>query len=68
MMWNYPKMHLAKHLFNDIVAKGITWNYNTKTFEKMHRPLKASYLQRTNSKDIGGQVIYLVIPLAVRPT
>ena len=57
-------MHLAQHLFDDIVAKGITRNYNTKTFEKMHRPLKASYLQQTNFKDVGGQVIYLVILLA----
>ena len=34
--WNFLKMHLIKHLFDDIVAKGVTQNYSTKPFEKMH--------------------------------
>ena len=55
--WNFPKMHLAQHLSNDIVEKGVTRNYSTKTFEKMHGPLKESYLRRTNFKNVGGQVI-----------
>jgi hypothetical protein len=50
-------MHLAQHLFEDIVAKGVTRNYSTKTFEKMHGPLKESYKRRTNFKDVGAQVI-----------
>ena len=49
-------MHLAKHLFDDIEDKGVTRNYSTKTFKKMHGPLKESYLRRTNFKDVGGQV------------
>lgn len=49
-------MHLAQHLFGDIVAKGVTRNYSSKTFEKMHGPLKESYVRRTNFKDVGSQV------------
>ena len=50
-------MHLAQHLFDDIVAKGVTRNYSTKIFEKMHGPLKESYTRQTNFKNVGGQVI-----------
>lgn len=50
-------MHLAQHLSNDIVEKGATRNYSTKPFEKMHGPLKESYLRRTNFKNVGSQVI-----------
>ena len=49
-------MHLIKHLFDDIEAKGVTRNYTSKTFEKMHGPLKDSYDRRTNFKNVGGQV------------
>ncbi|KAG1758596.1 hypothetical protein EDD22DRAFT_981351 [Suillus occidentalis] len=46
--WNFLKLHMDAHLFNDIEAKGATWNYNTKPNEKMHGSLKDSYLLRTN--------------------
>lgn len=49
-------MHLIWHLFNDIEAKGVTRNYSTKPFEKMHGPLGESYEQVTNFKDVAGQV------------
>ena len=49
-------MHLAQHLFEDIVAKGVTRNYSSKTFEKMHGPLKESYRRQTNFKNVAGQV------------
>lgn len=49
-------MHLAQHLFDDIKEKGVTRNYTTKTFEKMHGPLKDSYKRCTNFKNVGGQV------------
>lgn len=49
-------MHLAQHLFEDIVAKGVTQNFSSKTFEKMHGPLKESYRRRTNFKNVAGQV------------
>jgi len=57
-------MHLIQHLFDDIVAKGVTRNYSSKTFEKLHGPLKESYARRTNFKNVGAQVIsqYLVHP------
>ena len=54
--WNFPKMHLIKHLFNDIVAKGVTRNYSTKLFEKIHGPLGTCYVRITNFKNVGGQV------------
>ena len=49
-------MHLIQHLFDDIEEKGVTRNYTSKTFEKMHGPIKDSYKRRTNFKDVGGQV------------
>ena len=49
-------MHLAQHLFNDIEAKGVTRNYTSKTFEKMHGPLGETYVWVTNFKQVGGQV------------
>jgi len=49
-------MHLAQHLFDDIEEKGVTRNYTSKTFEKMHGPVKESYKRRTNFKNVGGQV------------
>ena len=49
-------MHLAQHLFDDIITKGATRNYSSKTFEKMHGPLKESYIRRTNFREVAGQV------------
>jgi len=37
--WNFPKMHLRVHLFDDIVSKGATRNFSTKPNEKMHGPI-----------------------------
>ncbi|KIJ58540.1 hypothetical protein HYDPIDRAFT_184182 [Hydnomerulius pinastri MD-312] len=45
--WNFPKMHTNSHVFDDIVLKGVTRNYNTKPNESMHRPLK-SYVMALN--------------------
>ncbi|KAL1745630.1 hypothetical protein HDZ31DRAFT_35978 [Schizophyllum fasciatum] len=50
--WDFPKMHLLVHVFDDIVAKGATLNYSTKPFEKLHGPLRKIYLNQTNFKDI----------------
>jgi len=44
------------HLFDDILAKGVTRNYNTKPNEKMHGPLRVIYHRRTNFKDVAPQV------------
>jgi hypothetical protein len=63
--WNFPKMHSHKHTFNDIEAKGVTRNYNTKPNEKLHEPLKDSYKLRTNFKDVANQVCFTIITTAV---
>ena len=44
------------HVFDDIEAKGVTRNFNTKPNKKMHEPLKESYQLRTNFKDVADQV------------
>jgi len=49
-------MHLIQHLFEDIEAKGVTRNYTSKTFEKMHGPLGESYDRLSNFKDVAIQV------------
>ncbi|KAG2047336.1 hypothetical protein BDR06DRAFT_976817 [Suillus hirtellus] len=55
--WDFPKYHLGVHLFDDIKAKGITWNFNTKPNEKVHRPLKKSYQLQTNFKQVADQIL-----------
>lgn len=49
------------HLFQDIRAKGVTRNYNTKPNEKMHSPLKKAYRTRTNFKDVANQVRRMIV-------
>ncbi|KAK0229022.1 hypothetical protein IW262DRAFT_1265390, partial [Armillaria fumosa] len=56
-LWNFPKIHSHKHLVDNIMAKGVTQNYNTKPNEKMHRPLKDAYQLRTNFKEVVEQVL-----------
>ncbi|KAG2353581.1 hypothetical protein BDR07DRAFT_1496020 [Suillus spraguei] len=55
--WNFPKLHMDAHLFDDIEAKGATRNYNTKPNEKMHGSLKDSYLLRTNFQNVAEQIL-----------
>ncbi|KAF4599037.1 hypothetical protein EYR40_006126 [Pleurotus pulmonarius] len=54
--WNFPKNHLYVHLFDDIVAKGVTRNYNTKPSEQMHRGIRKTYFT-TNFKNIAPQIL-----------
>ncbi|KAI6151572.1 hypothetical protein BKA82DRAFT_169619, partial [Pisolithus tinctorius] len=54
--WNFPKNHIHMHVFNNIKAKGVTHNFNTKPNENMHGPLKEAYQKQTNFKDIAQQV------------
>ncbi|KAG1781489.1 hypothetical protein EV702DRAFT_1041997 [Suillus placidus] len=61
--WNFPKHHLAVHLFDNIKAKGVTRNFNTKPNEKAYRPLKRSYQLRTNFKQVADQVGHLLLLL-----
>jgi hypothetical protein len=54
--WNFPKAHLPKHVFDDVVRKGVTRNFGTKIDESMHGPARAAYLRLTNFKDVAPQV------------
>lgn len=54
--WDFIKLHLSNRLFDDIEAKGVTHNYNTKPNEKMHGPVKKAYRDHMNFKDIASQV------------
>ncbi|KAG1773661.1 hypothetical protein EV702DRAFT_1181089 [Suillus placidus] len=55
--WNFPKLHMTTHIFDDIEAKGASRNYNTKPNEQMHGPLKDWYLNRTNFKNVAEQIL-----------
>ena len=54
--WDFPKAHSQLHLFDDIIAKGVTRNYNTKPNESLHRPFKWDYATKTNFRDVDKQV------------
>ncbi|KAF9489942.1 hypothetical protein BDN71DRAFT_1525498 [Pleurotus eryngii] len=54
--WNFLKNHLYMHLFDDIITKGVTWNYSTKPNEQMHGPLRRTY-QCTNCRNIAPQIL-----------
>lgn len=58
--WDFPKIHSQQHIFDDIMAKGATRNYNTKTNESLNRPLKGIYLNQTNFRDVAEQVCQMV--------
>jgi hypothetical protein len=53
--WNFPKIHSQLHLFDDIIAKGVTRNYNSKTNESLNRPIKGDF-SATNFRDVDEQV------------
>ena len=54
--WNFPKIHAQLHLFDDIIAKGVTRNYNSKTNESFHGPIRWDYVSGTNFRDVDEQV------------
>ncbi|KAF6755026.1 hypothetical protein DFP72DRAFT_1068157 [Ephemerocybe angulata] len=49
--WDFPKAHSQLHVWMDILEKGVTLNFNTKGFEKMHHKPKVVY-GKSNFKDI----------------
>ncbi|KAI6095746.1 hypothetical protein EV401DRAFT_2062414 [Pisolithus croceorrhizus] len=55
--WNFPKNHMHMHVFDDIKAKGVTWNFSTKPNEKMHGPLKEKYQRCTNFQNVAEQIL-----------
>ncbi|KAG2050505.1 hypothetical protein BDR06DRAFT_1064545 [Suillus hirtellus] len=50
--WNFSKLHMSVHIFDNIEAKGAMCNYNTKPNERMHGLLKDLYLLCTNFRDV----------------
>ena len=54
--WNFPKAHLGKHAFEDIIEKGAVRNYSTRPNESHHSPIRKYYLRQTNRKDMPEQV------------
>ncbi|KAG1874024.1 hypothetical protein C8R48DRAFT_551623, partial [Suillus tomentosus] len=53
--WNFLKLHIDLHIFDNIKAKGATQNYNTKPNKKIHSSLKDSYLLYMNFHNITEQ-------------
>ncbi|OCH90273.1 hypothetical protein OBBRIDRAFT_703411, partial [Obba rivulosa] len=54
--WNFPKQHLIHHLVDDIKAKGVTHNSNTKPGEEGNSRLKKIY-RTTNFKNTDEQIL-----------
>ncbi|KAL1938432.1 hypothetical protein VTO73DRAFT_11672 [Trametes versicolor] len=54
--WNFPKFHTHQHLIQDIITKGASKNFNAKTFEGGHRPIKDIYIDQTNFKEVEVQI------------
>ncbi|KAG1765483.1 hypothetical protein EV702DRAFT_981531 [Suillus placidus] len=55
--WNFPKTHLWTHARRDITRKGAARNYSTRPNEKLHGPLIAAYVFRSNGKDVAKQIL-----------
>ncbi|KAI6006349.1 hypothetical protein F5J12DRAFT_905767 [Pisolithus orientalis] len=55
--WNFPKVHLRKHVMWDIWNEGAARNYSTQPNEKMHGSLKDAYQDCSNGKDVAIQVL-----------
>ncbi|KZP13413.1 hypothetical protein FIBSPDRAFT_913092 [Athelia psychrophila] len=51
------KLHLWQHIFDEIEAKGVSRNGNTKPNEKLHGPLKKHFLWRSNFKNVAPQIL-----------
>ncbi|KAI6033747.1 hypothetical protein BKA83DRAFT_4460403 [Pisolithus microcarpus] len=64
--WNFPKNHMHMHVFDNIEAKGITRNFDTKPNEKMHGPLKEKYQKHTNFKNVAQQEDFFHVRLGCR--
>ncbi|KAI5990287.1 hypothetical protein F5J12DRAFT_786513 [Pisolithus orientalis] len=53
------KVHLWKHIVQDICLKGATCNYSTQPNESMHKPIQDTYEHCSNSRDIPAQVLWV---------
>ncbi|KIK18210.1 hypothetical protein PISMIDRAFT_109892 [Pisolithus microcarpus 441] len=56
---DFPKAHLAKHAFQDIIEKGAMQNYSTRPNKSHHGPIWKYYLHQTNQKDMPEQILQL---------
>ncbi|KAF9231017.1 hypothetical protein BU15DRAFT_68692 [Melanogaster broomeanus] len=57
--WNFPKAHLGKHAFRDILEKGAARNFSTRPNESVHGPIRHLYLHQTNRKNAAEQILRL---------
>ncbi|KAG1739543.1 hypothetical protein EDB19DRAFT_1928076 [Suillus lakei] len=57
--WDFPKVHLWKHVTRDIRMKGVVRNYTTRPNEKLHGPLKEAYKRQSNGKDVAQQILHV---------
>ncbi|KAI6102268.1 hypothetical protein F5141DRAFT_1065743 [Pisolithus sp. B1] len=57
--WNFPKVHLWKHVTYNIQSKGTVHNYSAWPNKKMHGPLKDAYQDHSNGKDVVGQILHV---------
>ncbi|KAG2033796.1 hypothetical protein BDR03DRAFT_1013936 [Suillus americanus] len=57
--WDFPKMHLWKHVTRDIQMKGTVRNYSTRPNENLHGPLKEAYERQSNGKDVADQILHI---------
>ncbi|KAF8164144.1 hypothetical protein K438DRAFT_2067539 [Mycena galopus ATCC 62051] len=55
--WNFPKMHARRHAFDHVRSKGAVRNFNTKSSESMHGPIRQTYHRMTNFKDVTPQLV-----------
>ncbi|KAI5993201.1 hypothetical protein EDD15DRAFT_2388095 [Pisolithus albus] len=55
--WDFPKVHLWKHVSRDIRMKGATRNYSTRPNESMHGPIKEAYERRSNGRNVATQIL-----------
>jgi hypothetical protein len=54
------KVHTHLHATRDIRLKGAMLNMDSKTFERLHAPLRKAYQTQTNFKNVEGQVNNIV--------
>ncbi|KAF8834126.1 hypothetical protein BDN67DRAFT_992728 [Paxillus ammoniavirescens] len=57
--WNFPKAHLSKHTFRDILETGAAQNFSTRPNESVHGPIRHLYLFQTNQKNTAEQILRL---------
>ncbi|KAJ7841566.1 hypothetical protein B0H14DRAFT_3693937 [Mycena olivaceomarginata] len=55
--WEFPKIHVHKHVFDDIQRKGAARNFGTKIDEALHGSARNTYLRQTNFKNVAPQIL-----------